>query len=233
MNNWLEINGVRSTVYGVYMLTPPTITLPSERASFTSVPGRSGSLTELEGEDIYDDITLKAVCYVRSLSNLTAVAGFLKGGGVFRFPNRTGGFYKGRIVNQIPLEQILRGRPNCTFDVNIRCDPFFYLDSGTTAQTVARSGDYLNNPGCVPSRPVITITGSGDITLMVGQQIIDLEDVSGSITIDSVLEEAYNANSSCNEKMNGDYPVLVPGNNAISWDGSVSAVSVEPNWRTL
>ena len=35
------------------------------------------------------------------------------------------------------------------------------------------------------------MTGSGDITLMVGATIVELENISGSIVIDSVLQEAY------------------------------------------
>lgn len=233
MNDWLEINGVKCTTKNVYVLEQPSIILPAERVKNTNVPGRAGSLTELEGDEIYDDITLKATCYVRDLTNIAEVAGFFKGGGTFRFPIRTGGFYKGRIANQISLEQILRGRPNCTFDVNFRCDPFFYLDSGTTSRSVTRSGDFLNNPGSVSSKPVFTITGSGDITLMIGQQIIELSEVSGATTINSELEETYTASASCNQKMYGDYPVLLPGNNAVTWDGTVTAVSVIPNWRTL
>lgn len=38
---------------------------------------------------------------------------------------------------------------------------------------------------------------------------------------------------SCNEKMEGDFPLLVPGTNAVSRSGDVTSVVVSPNWRTL
>ena len=72
-----------------------------------------------------------------------------------------------------------------------------------------------------------------DITLMVGMQIIELTDLDDEIVIDSVLQEVYNDDGSCNEKMEGDFPLLVPGANAISWDGNVTNVVITPNWRTL
>ena len=33
--------------------------------------------------------------------------------------------------------------------------------------------------------------------------------------------------------MNGEFPVLKPGANAISWTGTVTKVVVRPNWRFL
>ena len=62
MLDWFEWNGVRCTEYGVHVKELPPITLAAERASFTNVPGRSGSLTTLEGDDIYDDLILPVIC---------------------------------------------------------------------------------------------------------------------------------------------------------------------------
>ena len=233
MQDWFDFNGVRCTTKGIHVSEQPPITIPEERATFTDVPGRSGSLTQLEGDDVYKDLTLAATCFISSTANIDQVISYLKGSGKVTFANRQGGFYYGRIVNQIPFEKILRGNPHCSFSVNFRCKPFLYLNSGSTPVTVARSGNFVTNPGCVASEPVITITGSGDITLMVGMQIIELSDVDGTITIDSELQETYSGSTPCNEKMEGDYPLLQSGSNAISWDGNVSSVVITPNWRTL
>lgn len=83
------------------------------------------------------------------------------------------------------------------------------------------------------SELILTVTGSGDITLMVGTTIVELTDISGSIVIDSVLQEAYQGNTLMNDHMSGDFPVLKPGANAISWTGTVTRVVVRPNWRYL
>ena len=83
------------------------------------------------------------------------------------------------------------------------------------------------------SEPILTVTGSGNITLMVGTTIVELENISGSIVIDSVLQEAYQGTTLMNDHMNGEFPVLKPGANAISWIGAVTKVVVRPNWRYL
>ncbi len=75
-----------------------------------------------------------------------------------------------------------------------------------------------------------TYFGSGETTLMVGLYIVELEGISGSITLDSPLMEAYSGATSSNENMSGDFPTLAPGMNVVSWSGGVAKVGIEPNW---
>ena len=83
------------------------------------------------------------------------------------------------------------------------------------------------------AEPLLTVYGSGDITLMVGTTIVELEDISSSIVIDCALKEAYLGNALMNDHMAGDFPVLKPGANAVSWSGTVTRVVIQPNWRYL
>ena len=196
------------------------------------MPGRSGSLTVLEGDAVYDDLVLTAQCMVENLERYEEIASYLRGSGRVTFANRPEGYYEARIVNQIPFEKILRGNPHRTFAVNFRCKPFWYAESAP-AITVTQSGTFVTNPGNVYAEPVITVYGSGTITLMVGMSISDLSGIAGSITLDTPLMEAYSGVTSMNSAMSGEFPVLLPGANAISWTGNVSKVVIEPHWRYL
>lgn len=231
MHDWFEWNGVRCTDYGIRVTELPSITLPSERVSFVDVPGRSGSLTKTEGDDVYEDLLLTATCIVQNTERLEEIAAYLKGSGKVFFANREEGYYYARIVNQILFDVILRGNPHRRFAVNFRCKPFFYLDDSPTYSLTHST--FLTNPGAVHSEPVITVYGSGDITLMVGMSIIELSEVNGSITLDTPLMEAYSNGTSANRQMSGDFPTLSMGATAVSWTGNVSRVTVQPNWRTL
>lgn len=91
----------------------------------------------------------------------------------------------------------------------------------------------ITNPGSVYSEPILTVYGSGDITLMVGTTIVELEGISGSIVLDCALKEAYLGSTLMNDHMNGEFPVLKPGANAVTWNGTVTRVVVRPNWRFL
>lgn len=232
MNDYFIWNGVKSTDYGIHVSEHPPITLPAERSTQTNVPGRPGSLTTLEGEDVYDDLLLTCTCFVTDMSRITEIGRWLKGGGTVTFANRLGGYYKARIANQIPFERILRGNPHCSFSVNFRCYPFWYADDSQKI-TLTASGQFITNPGSVYAEPVITVYGSGAITLMIGTTIVELEDISGSIVIDSVLQEAYQGTTLMNEHMTGEFPVLKPGANAVSWTGAVTRMVIQPNWRYL
>ena len=126
MNDWFEWNGVRCTQYGIYVSELPPPTIPSERVTYTNAPGRPGSLTTLEGEDVYEDVVLTAQCFLSDPTKIPAIAAWLKGSGKVAFAHRQGGFYYARIANQISFEKILRGNPHRSFAVNFRSKPFWY-----------------------------------------------------------------------------------------------------------
>ena len=231
MMDWFEWNGIRCTQYGIHVLEQPPVTIPSERVTFTDVPGRSGSLTQLEGDDVYDDMVLTATCLIADPARIPEITAWLRGSGTVTFANRQGGFYHARVVNQIPFEKILRGNPHRSFAINFRCKPFWYL-SDVKPITLTTSGSFITNPGCVASEPVITVYGSGEITLMVGMTITELE-ITDKITLDTPLMEAYSGSTSMNSCMSGDFPSLLSGKNAVSWSGNVSRVEIQPNWRSL
>ena len=232
MKDWFEWNDVRCTEYGIHVLEQPVLTLPNERATFVDVPGRSGSLTVLEGDAVYDDLVLTAQCRVENMERYEEIASYLKGSGRVTFANRPEGYYEARIVNQIPFEKILRGNPHRSFAVNFRCKPFWY-QKNVAPIALTQSGSFVTNPGNVYAEPVITVYGTGAITLMVGMIITELEGISGSITLNSQLQEAYSGTTSMNGAISGEFPVLLPGQNAVSWTGNVTSLNVIPNWRFL
>ena len=232
MTGWFEWKGEKSTDYGVIVSQHPPLTIPSERSTQTNVPGRPGSLTTLEGEDVYDDMILSTECFIQDISRISEIAAWLKGSDKVTFGNREGGFYYARIANQISFEKILRGNPHRSFTINFRCKPFWY-EEDVVAITLTASGKFVNNPGSVYSEPVITVYGTGDITLMVDMEIISLTGIDGSITLDTPLMEAYSGVTPMNDHMSGEFPILRPGANAVSWIGEVSKVVISPNWRYL
>ena len=73
MNDWFSWNGKKCTEYGIHVLEQPPITIPAERATFTNVPGRPGSLTTLEGDDVYDDLILTAQCMISDPGSIRAM----------------------------------------------------------------------------------------------------------------------------------------------------------------
>ena len=89
------------------------------------------------------------------------------------------------------------------------------------------------NPGSIASEPVIAAYGSGDITLMIGSQMVELKGIEGSITLNTELQEAYSGTTSMNSAVDGEFPTLPPGAVPYSWEGDVSRIEIQPNWRSL
>jgi phage-related protein len=236
MADWFDFAGVRSTSRGVYVQEYPPLTLPEERAKFEPVPGRSGNLTLLEGDAVYDDIALSVDCFMRDLSKLDQISAWLRGRGALVLGNMPDRYYDARCVNQIELSKILRGREHRTFAAVFRCKPFRYVYPAP-ASTVLVNGGSLVNPGNVDAEPVITLTGSGDVTLTIGDKSVDiaLPSTATTIIIDVPAGFAYSADGTVN--MTGllsidDWPLTIPpGTSAVAWTGTVSSASILRNWR--
>lgn len=232
MTDYFIWNGVKSTDYGIHVSEHPPITVPAERQTFTNVPGRPGSLTTLEGDDVYDDMTLTCTCWVDDGAKAPEIARWLKGSGKVTFATRLGGYYEARVTNQISFEQVVKGRPHRSFAVNFRCKPFWYQEENEML-TYTTQPFILNNPGSVYSEPVITVYGAGDIILAIGTELVEINGLKTSITLDTPLMEAYNGTDDMNSYLNGEFPTFAPGDNTFSWTGTVSKVEITPNWRYL
>ncbi len=232
MNAWFSFNGRKSSEFGIRVLRQPALVRPLERITRTLVPGHAGSLVTTQGEDVFDDILLEAECYLENTERIGDINAWLKGGGKLELSGRQGGHYRARVNNQISFEKLLRVNPHVSFSVIFRCFPFWYRDNVSDI-TVTVSGTMITNPGNVSAEPLITVYGEGDISLMVGTTLVELEGVSGSIVLDCELKEAYAGGALMNSHMTGEFPVLRPGANAVSWSGAVTKVVVRPRWRYL
>lgn len=235
MKNYFAINGVSCVSKGIICKELPAVTLAAPRTTYQTLPGRDGSLTimERDAEDgiIYDDMQLSCLCYMADLSQLNAAAAFLQTAGHIAFPTRPGGHYIGRAINQIPIEQIMRGRSQREFTVIFRVAPFWYADNVATVHMTADST--ITNPGNVHSEPVIEVTGSGNGVLVAGGHTVNITGMSGKIVLDCALKLAYTGTTLANSKVSVDdqWPRLAPGINTISITGGITAVDIKPNWR--
>lgn len=88
----------------------------------------------------------------------------------------------------------------------------------------------LINLGNVNSRPTVTVLGSGGIGLEVnGNTVLTLNlGTLEQITIDAAAMNAYSGDVLMNRSVTGDYTdlALIPGDNVISWSGSVVSIEV-------
>ena len=92
----------------------------------------------------------------------------------------------------------------------------------------------IRNSGTVYSEPLITVYGSGDVTLNINGNPYPLRNVQESITIDSEMMEVFKEDTNQNGKYGGvEFPRFEVGKNEISWTGNVSKIKIQPRWRWL
>jgi len=99
------------------------------------------------------------------------------------------------------------------------------------------SGDTIANAYSMEARPVLTVVGTGDITLALAGHSIDIEDLAASIRIDTEAGTASTPDLATNlmDTVTGDVQALTipPGGGKLTWSGtgSVTKVTLEPRYR--
>lgn len=229
----ITFKGTTASSKNVTVLKYPEIVKPTLRVETVKVPGRDGELT-LGGMPSYEAMVLECECMVPSVDKISAAAAWLTGRGDLVLGNDPTYAYDAQVIDEIRFEKILRGHAHRRFTVPFLCNPLKKA-AATESNIELTAPGTVNNIGHVPSRPLIKIEGSGNVVLAVGAYSLAVTDISTSILIDSDLGMATNAAGTVNEsyKVSGAWPLLVVGNNAVGWTGTVSKVTITPRWRYL
>lgn len=118
------------------------------------------------------------------------------------------------------------------FDVELTCAPFTYLDSGLETVTLTASGQ-VTNPGLIESAPIITVYGTGSLTLTINDTAYQVSAPAGQVTLDSARLVAHVAGRIQTDALAGDFPRLTPGINTFTFGAGVGRVEITGNWRSL
>lgn len=229
----ITFNGSTSASKDVTVLTYPDIVKPTLRVETVKIPGRHGEVTLID-TPAYESRLLECECAVSDVSKISAASAWLTGRGLLILGNDPTYAYDAVVVDEIRFSRVLRGHGHHKFTVPFLCHPLKRLASTEADITLAVGGN-VTNPGHVTSRPKVVVTGTGNITLMMGETITTLTGVSGAIVIDSDAGIATNLDGTANASrlVSGDWPTLLPGVNAVSWTGTVTSVVITPRWRYL
>lgn len=227
---WFRFKETDSREYGILISSVPERVRPERRVKEIEIPGRSGNLTQ--DEETYDAYVISMECSTRGSDRMDEIITWLNGAGDLTLSTEPDKVYQASIYNKISIaDQIYLYN---SFLLQFKVQPFKYninpfADELTlTAQTIIRNG------GTVYSEPIITVYGSGDITLSINGVDFPLYGVSEYITIDSEMMEVFKGTANQNSKYGGEtFPRLEVGENTISWTGNVSRVEIQPKWRWL
>lgn len=235
----LYLNDVPGSAYGVYLEKAPPIRAARERGEWIEIAGMDGEAWRADGG--LEGFDLECEIFVDGRADVDAVIAWLKGARTLRW-GRHGWEYRVSACDTDPeleeWEDFVEEGWTCA--VKWRAEPYRYLYPAADALTPTNPSTIVN-PGTAWAGPLITVRGNGDITLSVGHWAVQMTGVSGGVILDCERRMAYSLDMSrvvTGQLMlistdAGRWPRLLPGNNAISWTGAVTGVTVLPRWRSL
>jgi len=204
---------------------PPPIKAP-KRYNIKEIDGSSITHIDILGYKAYSKTIKLWFKDLESSGELSRVMDWLDGSGQLILSNEPDIYYDAFILNQINYEKAIRFR---TASVEFLVQPYKHAlgEEETTSRIVINQG----NTNCLP---LMTIIGNGLVDIFINGVKACSITINGYVTIDSEDEEAYRGSSSYqqNRFMVGDFPELLPGENVISFAGSVTEVKtlVRSRW---
>lgn len=163
-------DGESSKDYGFYISDGGFYSAPARDVEVVEIPGRNGAFIRDKGRFKNIQVTYKAAMGADSkadfISGISAVRNWLcSKKGYLRLTDdfnpdeyRLATFSNGLDVSNINPK-------TGEFDITFECMPQRFLTSGETAQTIASSGDTLTNPTLFNARPLLMVSGYGELTI--------------------------------------------------------------------
>ena len=210
---------------GVKLRGPVPIVWPEERVKHIEIPGRSGDLTETEGEQIYNSYIQTATILVHGAYRAREIKNWLKGSGFVTFHAEPDKKQAARVIGAVTLDRHSYNHDWWEGEVQFYCQPLKQLLLESTVQ-ITSSGTSVVNSGDVNSRPKITATASGtSLTMTIGGKTLTLTGITSGkdYVIDCDAMEVFitesNVTTLVTNKSVGDFPVLAPGSNTVTGSG--------------
>lgn len=230
MANVMYFKDTQNSQHHCIVTEIPGVPLPPERGEWQTVIGREGQFWVGEGVD--DEVTVTVSLYFSPSETPAQIRAWLSGSGPLYFPNW--GFYVTAQVIETPVLTPAPLNDGWNVTVTFSAHPVWFVYPTAAAITITSKPSTVTGQGLVPSKPLITVTGSGNITLTVGGIDVEIASLSGSITIDCERYRAYNGDNLLTHKItlpDGAWPTLSPTSTTVTWTGTVTSVVINPRWR--
>lgn len=229
---YFVFNGVDSRAMGVHVIKYPPIMRPAERVKYVSLPGRAGDLTQKEGDAVFDAYNRgMEISNARGFS-LDRVRKWLRGRGSMIVGNEPQYVYQVDLGAQCQFDKVIRGIWGG--NLMMHTQPFKTKSPPDPAFTLTTSGSEIYNPGDAPAMPLITVTGSGNITLTVGGKTLSITGSAAGWQVDYDLQWVLNAQGAPQwNAATGDFGKIPVGDSTVSWTGSITSLTVLPRWCFL
>lgn len=215
-------NDISSLDYNIHINKMPPIQTIENKGEYIEIPGRDGYLFISSGRKALIVKSFDATIFPDDY--LEQIKRWLRGSGNLILSSEPDIYFKARIQS---MREYLGVYNEKMFAVSFTCQPWAYLLTGNNTITITTKDTIINNPEEI-SKPLIKIYGTGAVDLIINSNIHKFN-IDEYVTIDSELMECYKGNTLAT--FTGEFPELLPGENIISWTGTVTKIEVTPRWR--
>ena len=221
-------SAVTSASLGLRLTAPVAIPAAVRAVNDIEIEGRAGTLTRFIGwEDTELELEL-AVPIRDGLHQYRKAAHELTGASTIALTAEPGVYRKVKHCKVSELRRELSGWG--FFTARLNCQPFTYLTEGLKPLIMSESGT-ITNPGLLDADPIITVTGTGMLSLTVNKTVHQVNSPAGSVTLDSARLVAHAHGKVQTDALSEAFPVLKPGVNRITLGAGISKIVITPNWR--
>lgn len=232
--NRLFFNGKNCREFGIYVSGSGTFNAPELDVTSYEIAGKNGNV--IVSNNRYKNIEVSYPAFIRhdfALNAAKAREWLLKPQGYCRLSDdyHPYEFRLGRFVSPLDFDvRFLNRGGECTLTFD--CKPQRFLVDGEYQRTFTAAGTLFNITP-FPAAPLITVCGSGEGEIVVGDTTVELSGISEYITLDCDIQDAYKGALNMNDAMTGSFPLLKEGENIISFSGGITSVKIIPRWWTL
>lgn len=235
INPYFIFKGKNSRAYNITVLSMPDVIRGEENVEQVEVPGRSGVLHI--SDNTFKPVSKSISCAIRDRQKIDDICAWLVGSGDLILSTEPTKVYRAYIGNQIDISAMMKTfqRFLLTFD----CFPFKYSVNYNDEKITLTTPMPLYNRGTIYSQPVITVYGTGSVTVTINGWNYGLNIENGFIIINSEIYETYDDTGGKNnnyippDDYTHYYPRFEVGKNEISWSGNVEKIEIQPMWRWI
>ena len=228
----LIYNGIDTRDFGVWLSGSGTYDAPARYYTSVVIPGRNGTLTVDSGAFEEVDHIYPAFIPENFNANIEGLRNLLLANpGYHRLEDgyHPEEYYLAKFMDGLSVDVAPRAIGG-SFSMKFRRDPRRFLRSGELSVPILNGG-HIDNPTSFPSKPVIEVTGYGQLTI--GSQVITITNQYASIIIDCEMMDCYSGTYNANAYVTfagNDFPVLNPGQNNITFANTITALKITPHW---
>ena len=235
LNETFYLDGIDARSAGIQLQAPIEFSEAVPIVEAQTIPGRNGDLIWETGSYENRGASASCFCLQKDVEKAISATGrYLmakKGYRRLETSDDPDHYWMARVENSPQIA--IRLRTLAPFEIGFDCKPQRFVKAGENAVVFTANGSLFNQYGQI-ALPFITVYGQGVGLLTIGDCLVDIKSLDGTLYLDSDTQNAYNNNGNQNLNINAPvFPVLGDCEIPIAFSGGIKRVEIVPRWWEL